>query len=60
MFYSKKQKIRMCNIIPFIKTLPEILRRVCDKLLKTRSLNRGKAIATIIMMIGFLLSSPNW
>ena len=28
----------MCNIIPFIKTLPEI-RRVCDKLLKTRSLN---------------------
>ena len=49
-FIQKNKKIRMCNIIPFIKTLPEI-RKVCDKLLKTRSLNLGKAIATIIIMM---------
>lgn len=49
-FILKNKKIRACNIIPFIKKLPEI-REDYTKLLSTRKLSYGRAIATIISLM---------
>ena len=49
-FIQKNKKIRMCNIIPFIKTLP-LIREQCQEMLMSRKLSFSRAVATIVTLM---------